>query len=308
MSEKKAYVFKFNAYGSPVVAGGASHRLDINDIFTDIHSLDIVKSDTTGRILICRDEVDSDPLFIRVIDNDKTKRIVSGVFYSIKSKNLPDQFDPVTGLISPLSISRDLLDKTHFLIDTSNCMLVIHRSKSSPSTGLLAYYITEKLNKTVNALSIDVHFRKGVLEKIEKKSSKNKIKFFEMKIKKTALVRAHLLGNDARQALESLSKLSGADSIGISISLEKYHSKGGFNIDELLGNIKKFLGMEISDKPLSDVEEAKVKAGDEVINLLSSKFSISFDVPSNVMSARNVDSKAVLNLIYNEYLSRKADL
>lgn len=307
MAEKKAYIFKLSVFGLPKSLGGPAVRLDINDIFTDIHKLDVKKSDATGRIHDLRSTTGHDPTFVHVFENDKTKRVVHGIICSIKSSNLPDQFDWTTGGISPLKISEDLLEKSHFMIDTSTGMLAFQKGKSSPHTGSLAAYITEKLKGKVVSVSIDIHMRKDISKKLEEEDKKGNIKLLEIRIKRTALGRVDLLGPETAEALKSLSKISDAESIGIIIGLEKYKRSGGFSVTEAIQNIKRFLGMQISDKPMSDVETALIKADDEMINLLKNKLSIDFEIPSSIMSSRSVDSEAVVKIMEQEFNKRKSD-
>lgn len=308
MAEKKAYIYKFTAYGSPQVAGGPAVRLDINDIFTEVHNLDVTKSDLTGRVYDQRSSTGHDPTFVHVFVNDKTRRVVHGIICTIKMSNFPDQFDWATGGISPLTISGDLLEKSHFVIDTNTGMMAFQKSKSSPHTGVLALYIADKVKSLVKAISIDVHIRKDISKKIEDESRKGNIKLLEIRIKRTALGRVNLLGPEAADALNALARISDAESVGIIIGLEKYKRSGGFTVNEAVQNIKRFLGMQTSDKPLSDVETALIKADDEVINLLKNKLSIEFEIPSSIMSERSIDSEAVLGIIEIEFNRRKSDI
>jgi hypothetical protein len=306
MSEKRAYVYKLQAFGAPKVSGGAATRLDINDIFTEISVLAPHQTDVNGRILICRDEVDSDPLFLHVIENDKTKRVVKGIIGVIKSTDLPDEFDMATGTIAPLNIAKDLLEKTHFFIDTLTGYTVIQRSKSSPNTGLLAYYIQKKAIKSVQSFSMSAHIRKDTIEKIKQASAQGKIKMFQLRIQRTALNRVDSLGPEVSTALKSIASLPGVESIGISIGIEKYKRKGGFSTDGILNKMKNFLGMQTSTQAMSDVELAEFRLDDEEINLLTQKFTMQVTISG--VKKRNVDSEAILNAMEAEYNLRKTQL
>jgi hypothetical protein len=269
------------------------------------------KKDASGRILVCRDEpvpVENDPLFVHVIENNKATRVVKGIIGVVKSTNLPDQFDSATGIIAPLSLGTDLLEKSHFFIDTATGYMVFQRTKNSPTAGLLAYYLVTKLAKIVTGCSTDAQIRRDAVKKIQAASAKGEVKMFSIKVKRTALPRANLLGPEADKALQTLASLPGAESIGITVGLEKRKRKGGISIDPLLSNIKRFLGTQTSTNAISDVEQASFKLADEEIDLITQKFTVRIEIPNHVMNSRNVNSKAVVDLMAAEYDRIKANI
>ncbi|WP_156372923.1 hypothetical protein [Deinococcus sp. Leaf326] len=308
MSEKRGYVYQVRAFGAPATSGSTAVSLDLNDVFTKIAQLDPARADHTGRILLGDTDFDSDPLFMHVLQNSKAEKIVTGIIGAAKSRNLPDQFDISTGTLGQLDIEKSLLEKTHFFIDTATGYMIYQRTKSSPNIGLFAYYIRSKLPKFVVSLPVNAHIRKDAVEKIQEASKRGDVKLFQLRIKRTALSRTEYLGPEVDDALKSISKIPGVESIGISIGLEKYKRKGGFSTDTILEGMKRFLGTQTSSTVMSDVELAEFKLNDEEVNLLSQKFTVQIDIPDAIMDSRHVDSRAVVKAIAQEYDKIKSDL
>lgn len=308
MAQKKVYYYRVQAFGDPVSPGLPAKRLSLHDVFTTIASLDLKKTDTTGRVFKCPPEIDAEHLFVHVSRNDPALGRIYGMIGEIRSKNLPDFYDWATGSVSNYNHRHDLIEKSYFVIDTFSGDMLFYRHRNSPSTGLLALYVMEKSKPLVRSFVPEMHFRKDALDQIAQEERKGKIKSFELKIKKEAVSRSGLLGDSVETALTSLASFPDVDSIGIQLSIGKKKRRGGFALDGVMEGLKKFMGLETSDTPFSEIEKANFRLEEETINLLTKKFGTYMYLPDKLFQQRNVDVNAVFAHMEYEYERRMQEL
>jgi hypothetical protein len=304
----KLRYFSYRAFGVAAAGSNIAPIANLHNVATLVDGLDGTSesSGEIGRTWLCPPDLRSEPIVMFTAENNPASGIISGVIGIRRRKNLPDVFNATTGDLEELGETLDLVEKSHFLIDTTRKIFVFQKSMHSPNLSMIARYLQVKTPSEFYSMDFEPIIRPQIMEKLVNAARFGEIKTFYFRIRRSYIDYVSRLQEPRLEdAVRNLATLN-TPSIGISLGVEKYSRNGLDSFTRIVENVKRFMGIpegiDIGEEDYNpEIEQLAFDLEGDYINLLSSSLTVNISI-SDEHFARNIDSTILLEEIKRVYL------
>ena len=302
MPQRTFHFFTFEVFGHGQPGQGATPQESIHDVISHIGGLDENREDENGCIMRLSEGVESDCHIMYITENLKATHSIKGVFALLRKTGLPNTRHRTTGLVGDIDPDEDLLEKSHFYINSETNTLVYQQTQTSPRLSAFINYIRTKAEPLVYTIRCEAHVQRNALNTVLQAIEQNRVRGVLIRIKSSYADRANLLGAGIETAINSLSQTIGAEQITVGIQVKKYDRQGSIILNNMAIGLPRFLGRNAEIGENSEIEKLAFDLHGEEIDLAAKYFTISVTI--NNIEGRSINSDQIVNAMEAEYIDK----